>query len=129
MSHSKIVRSHPPRKSAPPVNEKSLAEVSARFDVPTGSLKLAVETARRLPTESIAGISRWVDVLAGLDAKKRQEWVDSIAVALETLVMGNEDPLEAVDEPISLADKVRAHVQADQDIEASRTMVLSESVS
>jgi len=129
MSRSKVVRSQPPQKPDPPVNDKVLAELSARSGVPTGPLRVAVETVRRLPTESVSGISRWVDVLAGLDAKRRQEWVVSIADALETLAKGHEDPLEAVDEPMSLADKVRAQVEADQGVESSRAMILSESVS
>jgi hypothetical protein len=126
MRSSKVVRS---QSSTPPVNEKFLAELSARSGVPTGPLKLAVETARKLPAESVTGISRWVDALAGLEARKRQKWVVSIAEALETLVQNNEDPLDAVDEPMSLADKIRAQVQADQGVETSRTMVLSESLS
>lgn len=129
MSRSKVVRRQPPEKPAPPLNEKVLAELSARSGVPTAPLRLAVETARRLPAESVTGMARWVDVLAGLDAQKRQEWVVSIAVALETLAERNEDSLEAVDAPMSLTDRVRAQVQADQDVETSRALVLSESVS
>lgn len=126
MSHSKSTQS---TKKAPQLNEKALAELSARFGVPTGPLKVAVQTAQQLPAEAIDGVARWVHALAGVSAKQRQEWVVSIAVALESLTKTSEDPLEAVDEPMTRAERVRAHVQADHDVEASRRLVLSESVS
>jgi hypothetical protein len=130
MSRSSVVRSHAAKKSAfPPLNEKALAELSVRFGLPAGRLKLAVQTAQRLPAETVDGVARWVDVLAGVEAKRRQEWIVSIAVALETLAQGIEDPLAVVDEPMTLADRMCAHVQADHDVEVSRSLVLSESVS
>lgn len=131
MSHSKVARPHPVKKSAspPPLNEKALAELSARFGIPAGPLKVAVQTAQQLPAETIDGVARWVNALAGVDAKRRQEWVVSIASALEAMAKGSEDPLEAVDERMTLTERVRAHVQADHDVDASRRIVLSESVS
>lgn len=130
MSH-KSVRSHSTKKPVPPppLNDKALAELSARFGVPAGPLKVAVQTAQLLPAETIDGVARWVNALAGVDAKRRQEWVVSIASALETMAKGTEDPLEPVDEQMTLAERVRAHVQADHDVEVSRRLVLSESVS
>lgn len=130
MSHPKTVQTQQPKKPVPlPWNEKTLAELSARFGVPTGWLKVAVTTAQRLPAEVVNAVSRWVDALANLEANERRDCAISIATALEMLAKRKDDPLDTVDGPMGLGETLRAHLQVEQDVHVSRSLILSESVS
>lgn len=130
MSHSKVIRAHAHRTTEakdPAGSEWNLTELSARFGVSPGPFKLAVSVAQRLPVQSVHAVSRWVDVLAELDATKQQECAAVIGKALEGF--NREDPLADVDEPMTLSVRLQAAIQAEKDVEASRRLILIDSVS
>jgi hypothetical protein len=119
----KVLHTPATRKPAPLRHKKSLAELSARFDVPPAALEVAVAAAQELPADVVKDMSRWIAVLAGLETEERRHYATSIATALEAV--GKSDPLEETDAPLAL----REHLQAEQDVQASRGVVLRESLS
>lgn len=117
------------KKTASVDQKKSFNDLSARCGVSLKSFKIAISAAQRLPSEVFGAVSRWIETLANLEANDRRDCAVSISTALETLTKTKDDPLADVDEPMGFPEALRVHIRAEREINASRNMILSDSLS
>lgn len=129
MKRSKTTQSRDRKNQVTVRRSKTLGELSARCGISAKSFEVVVAAARRLPPEIVECVSRWIDALADLEADDRRECATSISTALETLIEKRENTLASVDEPMGLSEALRAHIQAELEINASRNLILGDSLS